>query len=469
MTTGHPLRGRISRESRLLILTVIVSVIVLLLLARLRFPEPPTVVQAAVQPLERLAARASYDDLARDVARAQVAIESSVHALRIETRGGMPPIETHDILPGDTSSGATYAPALRVGSDVGLVALDAGLGVPVQVVDPRTGTPATLLGIDRLHGVAAVRLPQGSPPAAPDRPLASLVDPAYVVVVEASRGGVSTRPVFLGRGDRYDSARWTEPLLPLGSIPVAPGALIFAFDGAFIGLVVSDDGAPAIAAAADVRSAARAAANAPPPSTLGIAVQDLTPSLAAALRVTTGIVVSDVATPGPGSPALMPGDAIVQVAGTPVRSADDFQARIAALAPETRIDLSIVRDGAPHAVRVTTASALPSSPDGDAFTGVLVRGDGTRLTRVGRVSPLALAGLHPGDVVTRAGHVPTPPPAQLQRLVDSATAQHPLIVLVRRDGRQHVAAVSPHAATTDPARTPAVTQQRESAAGDDGR
>ena len=60
--------GRWSRETRLLLLTVAVCALVLLVLARLRFPDAP-IVEVSAPSFEQLAARASYDALAADIQR----------------------------------------------------------------------------------------------------------------------------------------------------------------------------------------------------------------------------------------------------------------------------------------------------------------------------------------------------------------------------------------------------------------
>ena len=69
MSTPKAASGR-GRETRLLLVTIAVSVGVLLLLARFRFPEAPVsnTVDSAPAPLERLAARAAYDELASTMA-----------------------------------------------------------------------------------------------------------------------------------------------------------------------------------------------------------------------------------------------------------------------------------------------------------------------------------------------------------------------------------------------------------------
>jgi len=91
MSESRSRSARISRESRVLVLTVVVCAGVLLLMARLRFPEPApaTPPEQSPAPLERLAARASYDALAADVQRVEPAIAPNLIVLRIIALTGL--------------------------------------------------------------------------------------------------------------------------------------------------------------------------------------------------------------------------------------------------------------------------------------------------------------------------------------------------------------------------------------------
>jgi hypothetical protein len=59
---------------------------------------------------------------------------------------------------------------------------------------------------------------------------------SYVAAIEAAGGGPTARPVFIGRVETLEG-NWGAPvhILPPGG-DVAPGALIFALDGRFVGL-----------------------------------------------------------------------------------------------------------------------------------------------------------------------------------------------------------------------------------------
>ena len=73
----------LTRETRLLIVTLTISAAVLLLLAQLRFPESAGLADATPPPLDRLAARASYDELASGVARVEAQVFPTLVVLRL--------------------------------------------------------------------------------------------------------------------------------------------------------------------------------------------------------------------------------------------------------------------------------------------------------------------------------------------------------------------------------------------------
>jgi S1-C subfamily serine protease len=69
----------------------------------------------------------------------------------------------------------------------------------------------------------------------------------------------------------------------------------------------------------------------------------------------------------------------------------------------------------------------------------LERGVGTRVVAAG--ARLHTAGLLAGDVITRAGQVAAPTPAQVRQLLGRASDRGFAVLVVRRDGRQRVLAV----------------------------
>ena len=436
-----PRASRVSRESRLLLLTVGLCAVVLLVLARWRFPDRDDV-QTTAPPLERLAARASYDALAADIQRVEPIIAPNLVVLRVAPQFPSVPYELRDVLArGDAGGGVRHVAALRVNADTALAGID--FGARIDGVVGVAGATAAVLAVDPVRRIARLRVPEAPARQLAVLPLASLATPAYVVAVEGTQAGATLRPLFLGRSERFASARWSRPLLPLGGIDITPGALLFTFAGEFLGTVVTDNGAAAIAGASDVLETVHrlAAADRPPPATLGIAVQPLTPALATALGAARGVVVAEVAPGGPSATALRPADVITAVEGWSTDSPDEFLLRMAARKPGERVTVALTRDGGAADATVTLAAATGAASDGAAILSFATeRGAGARV-------PAAPAGavLRPGDLVTRANAIDAPTPAQLHQLLGRASDSGYAVFTIRREGRQLIVpvAVSP--------------------------
>lgn len=449
MTNGPSRQARVSRESRLLLLTVAVCVAVLLLLARMRFPEAPLAVDTAALPLERLAGRASYDALAADVQRVEPMIGPNLLVLRVAPRVPAGPLDIRDVLARpDSPSGARHVVALRIGADSALAALDAD--ARVEGIVGGSGGGVEVVAADPVRRIARLRVPEAAVRQIPQLPLASLPTPVYVVVVEGTQAGATLRPAFLGRGDRFGSVRWAQPLLPLGGIAVAPGALLFSLAGEFIGTVVVENGATAIAGAGDVLDVVErlGSSSLPPPLDLGLTVQALTPALSAALGAGRGVVVSEVH-PGGAASALEAGDVITAVDGWSTDDPDELLLRLASRQAGDAPAVAIVRNGEAATVTLPLAAAAREALPDVPLALASERGIGTRVEP--GEGPSA-TGLLPGDVITRAGATAAPTPAQVRQLLATSTASGWTTLVVRRGGRQHVVAVPVAPRSDAPAR-----------------
>ncbi len=444
---------RVSRESRLLLLTILVSTLVLLALARLRFPETP-IVDAVAPPLERLAQRASYDALVAAIERVETSITPSLVVLRITSESDAGPRATHDVLQvRDQRPVPRHVAALRIDGVTAVAALDADMRIAGIVGPTQNRGTAAVLASDPIRRLARLRVPE-----APVRPLATLAlaslrTPVYVVAVEGTQAGVTLRPVFLGRSDRFGTARWARPLLPLGGMALTEGALLFSLDGEFVGTVVVEDGALAIAGAADVLETAErlASASVPVPATAGIAVQPLTALLAEATGAGHGVVVSHVEPEGPAVDVLQASDVITAVDDRPTDTPDRFLLHIASRPVGQTVNVAFVRLGQSRTATLTLAAlTLPAvqasiadrPPRGGGLAFAAERGGGSRVVAVGTNTPLAEAGLREGDIVMRAGDIAAPTPAQLRRLLDQRSGEF-VFLIVARDGRQQVIAFRP--------------------------
>jgi serine protease Do len=246
--------------------------------------------------------------------------------------------------------------------------------------------------------------------------------------------------VFLGQGARFTSIRWNRALLPLGGVAVAPGALIFTLDGEFVGIVDVDGGAPAVVGVRDLFDTAAELAAGPQKvaGDLGVSVQPLTPTLAEALHAQGGVVVSDVDPDGPSASVLAQGDVITALDTTTVTGPDQFLLDVARRPIDQAVQVTFLRAGEQQSASVVIK---PVTPRVEPVTVSLVRerGVGTRIDRGGEQ---VIAGLRPGDLVTRAGDIAAPTPAQLQAALAAPSAGDRFVVLiVVRDGRPLVVAV----------------------------
>jgi serine protease Do len=102
---------------------------------------------------------------------------------------------------------------------------------------------------------------------------------------------------------------------------------------------------------------------------LGVVIQDITEDLAKSfgLEHTRGALVSEIADKSPAAGAgMQQGDVIVAVNGVEVTNVGDLRNRIALIAPGTKIDIKVIRDGKEKKFTVTIAEqpsdlALPAS------------------------------------------------------------------------------------------------------------
>lgn len=219
-------RSRLTRETQLLLIVISLSAVVLIVLSRFRFPDRPASAPTGATrlPLERLAARATYDELATIIADLGTRVTPSVVVLRVDL-GGTP----------------RFVPALRVRPDLLLAHLPAesrvlgliGLDAPVDVA-----------AYDETRQLLLLRVPpEPSRVMALGRTDPGAATPRYVGAVEGTPGGPAVRPLFLGRTDPVPDERYDQGLLVLGGVlQASSGSLIFGLDGTFVGLCIMDEG-----------------------------------------------------------------------------------------------------------------------------------------------------------------------------------------------------------------------------------
>jgi serine protease Do len=191
---------------------------------------------------------------------------------------------------------------------------------------------------------------------------------------------------------------------------------------------------------------------------LGVAIQEVTPELAKALKLSNerGVLISDVDPRGPAKRAdLRRGDLGLKLDGQPVDSVSALRNRIAAAGAKASIRLDVVRDGRARVVAVKLAE-LPTHLGGThEDPSSLGHGFGLRLGSITKKSRSqyripdrlssgvviesvapgsagAQAGLRPGDVILEVNQVRIDEVRRFSQLYKAARGR--VLLLVYRDG-----------------------------------
>lgn len=411
------------RETRLLLATIAISVGMLLLLARFRFPEEAArqTVEPAPAPLERLAAQATFDELAGIMADLERRI--------------LPAITT---LAGQDDSGLAYVPAVRITHERAVALMPGEYRVAKM-----NGAPAPpILMRDTVRELIVVQAPGGAGAAVPatgGRP-----GPRYVAVVEASAGALAVRPAYVGRTDASIDPRWSDPLLGISAVQqnIPSGAAVFSLDGAFIGLATGRSGRVTIVPASTLRNIAETAPPEPVSrADLPFEVQPLTPTLSRAAGTKHGVMISYVRDP---SLPVSSGDVVQTIDEQPVTTVGGYQALVQTRKPGAPVRLEIIRRGEPLSVTVTALEAdAPPAGAASGFGAVLrpVSGTGAEIVRVESDTPAFRAGLRQGDLIVALDGATQPDPDAVLRRFRAAGEGELLLITVHRDGRHRVVAV----------------------------
>lgn len=437
--------GSLSRETRLLAATIAVSVLVLLVLGRFRFPSGAEggVDAVQTQPLARLASRAAFDDLSLAITQLNSRVTPSLVVLRLSTPSGM---QGAGVPPPVTS----FVPAIRVRDDVALTRLPRTARVEGIVGAPGA---VSIVGADPVRELALVRIPsQPAQVMAVREGNAPLATPGYVAMASASRTGVALQPLFVGRSDVQPDPRWDAPLLTLGPGSRADaGAPVFTLDGRLAGFATSADEegvmllVPADLLMASVEQLLAGGVSAA--GDLGVSTQPLDARIARITSAPAGAVVAEIATDGPSHDRLWVGDVITAVNGQPVFSPHALALRVARATPGTSLSLTVLRGGTyqtvpivvgtvPQPTAAATVGPRRAEAEGDlGLTLRLVAARGSEIVRVRPDSPAEVAGLRPGDLIVAVGRTRTPAPAQVTQAWDRLAPGGALFLSIERDGR----------------------------------
>jgi serine protease Do len=170
---------------------------------------------------------------------------------------------------------------------------------------------------------------------------------------------------------------------------------------------------------------------------VGLAVQDLTPDLAAHFGTRRGVIVVSVEPDSPGAAAgVQRGDALLKIDGRDVASRDEFEQRIEDHPEGDRITLTRRREGKDDEVVLKAATFPAERADQLAWQllGVEVGADedGLLVRRVRPSSPAARIGVQHGDRLLGLGGAPLRTLAELRRkMIEVRTARSVLLSVGR--------------------------------------
>jgi hypothetical protein len=409
------------RETRLLLVTIAVSVAALLVLAQFRFPEQAAApVEPAPAPLERLAARAAYDELAS--------------AMSDLERRLTPRLLVYRVNPGRPSGRYVVAP--RVTGSRAVVLLDRG-----ETLEG-IGSAVNTLTHDTERGLAVLMIATGddavvTPRTGPPRP-----GPRYLVVVEGTEQGPILRPVYVGRTNVSEMTNGDLTIVTMDSLyaTVPRGAALFSLDGTFIGLVSEAGPVTSVYTAESLRSMASAAQPSTPRAAgdLGIDIQNPTPTVLRGAGASTGVVVSRVRPGGPAGTALRPGDVIQAVDDVATASADAFRRAERTRVPGAPTTVRFIRDGVESQVTYRTGDAsVAPEIQSLGLTARSVPRVGVEILAVAPNSAAARAGLRRGDLILTLDGVAIEDLARLDRTYRTTRDGDVLLLSVERD-QQHI-------------------------------
>jgi Do/DeqQ family serine protease len=188
---------------------------------------------------------------------------------------------------------------------------------------------------------------------------------------------------------------------------------------------------------------------------LGVAIQDLSPELAASLGVKedAGALVAAVMKDGPAAAAgLRPGDVIVEFGGSAIKDVPDLQKRVAAVEPGRAAPVTVMREQKTVTLSVKIGEQPPDdameAEAGDEILGLTVEPltpetarqnrlaarSGLLVTEVAPGSAGAAAGIRPGDAILEVNRGPVGDAAAFRQAVAGLRPGESVPVYLQRGG-----------------------------------
>ena len=191
---------------------------------------------------------------------------------------------------------------------------------------------------------------------------------------------------------------------------------------------------------------------------LGVMAQEVTPSIAKAFHEpeVRGALIGDVTPNSPAQKAgLEKGDIILDINGKPVNNSAELRMHVSLMAPGTKVDVKVFRDGAEKTLPLTLAemptetakNEQPENSSEDALQGITVENvtartaqqlglpataTGVVVTNVDPASKAADSGLKRGDVIQEVNHKPVRNTSDFESAMRNA--KDATLLLVNRQG-----------------------------------
>jgi serine protease Do len=198
---------------------------------------------------------------------------------------------------------------------------------------------------------------------------------------------------------------------------------------------------------------------------LGVMAQEVTPAIAKAFHETDvrGALIGDVTPDSPAQKAgLEKGDIILDINGKPVNNSAELRMHVSLMAPGTKVNVKVFRDGAEKTLPLTLAemptetakNEQPENSSEDSLQGITVENvtartaqqlglpataGGVVVTNVDPAGKAADSGLKRGDVIQEVNHKPVRNTADFESAMRNA--KDAALLLVNRQGNTMYLAV----------------------------
>jgi serine protease Do len=238
------------------------------------------------------------------------------------------------------------------------------------------------------------------------------------------------------------------PLLNTAGQVVGVNSQIYSRSGGFMGLSFAIPADVAAKVADQLRTSGKVAHG-----RIGVGIQPIDQGLAQSFGLpdSNGALVGTVEKDSPASRAgFKSGDIIRKIDGVAVNDSTDVTSKIGNMAPGSKTDVQVWRDGKPVDLAVTIGSfddekvaSTGDKSERHTKLGLAARPlTGDERQQVGHdglvveqaTGPAALAGIQPGDVIVGVGTTKVKSVDQLRKLVEKSGKT--VALLIERDGRQ---------------------------------